>query len=251
MINISYCVYKHTTPNSKVYIGITSKKPEERWKGGAGYSNNKHFASAIQLYGWNNIKHEIIKDGLSKEQACEIEKQLIKEYDSTNRNKGYNVSTGGENSSEGFHHTEEAKEKIGEASKGRKRSACNIRAVRKALAKKVKVYDINRNYIGTYDTVIEAEKATGVNNSNIVATCKGKYEQFKGYIFRYEDDTKPIELTKKHRKPVAAYDLDGKLVSVFKSIKEASRTLNIADTHISDCCLGRYKQSGGFVWKYI
>ena len=26
-----FCVYKHTTPSGKVYIGITSRKPKERW----------------------------------------------------------------------------------------------------------------------------------------------------------------------------------------------------------------------------
>lgn len=33
-----YCVYKHTTPNGKVYIGITSKNPLKRWNNGIGYS---------------------------------------------------------------------------------------------------------------------------------------------------------------------------------------------------------------------
>lgn len=28
----NYIVYKHTIPSEKVYIGITSMKPEKRWK---------------------------------------------------------------------------------------------------------------------------------------------------------------------------------------------------------------------------
>lgn len=31
---MKYVVYKHTCPNGKVYIGITSQKPEHRWKKG-------------------------------------------------------------------------------------------------------------------------------------------------------------------------------------------------------------------------
>jgi hypothetical protein len=27
-----YTLYKHTAPNGKVYIGITSRKPESRWE---------------------------------------------------------------------------------------------------------------------------------------------------------------------------------------------------------------------------
>ena len=94
---MNFCVYKHTAPNGKVYIGITCQKPEERWKNGKGYGNNKHFKAAIQYYGWPNIQHEIIKDNLTKEQACILEKELIKIFDSTNPKKGYNQSTGGEN----------------------------------------------------------------------------------------------------------------------------------------------------------
>ena len=67
----SYYIYKHTFPNNKVYIGITSKKPEYRW-GKEGkeywYSNRKMFY-AIKKYGWNNIIHDILFNNLTKEEA--------------------------------------------------------------------------------------------------------------------------------------------------------------------------------------
>ena len=56
-----YSVYKHTTPNGKVYIGITGKEPEKRWMKGRGYQNNPHFSHAIKFYGWENIEHEIVR----------------------------------------------------------------------------------------------------------------------------------------------------------------------------------------------
>lgn len=33
----NYCVYKHTTPSKKVYIGMTGQDPEKRWRNGSGY----------------------------------------------------------------------------------------------------------------------------------------------------------------------------------------------------------------------
>ena len=36
-----YSVYKHTAPNGKVYIGITSRKPEYRWNNGRAISRGK------------------------------------------------------------------------------------------------------------------------------------------------------------------------------------------------------------------
>ncbi len=41
MDNKKYCVYMHTAPNGKVYIGITSQKPSQRFGRGRGYWHNK------------------------------------------------------------------------------------------------------------------------------------------------------------------------------------------------------------------
>lgn len=91
-----YTVYKHTTPSGKVYIGMTGKNPEERWRNGAGYRQTVPFARAIKKYGWDNIRHEIMATGLTRKEACATERRLIKEYDATNPDKGYNCTTGGE-----------------------------------------------------------------------------------------------------------------------------------------------------------
>lgn len=56
----NYCVYKHTSPSNKVYIGITSQEPERRWKNGNGYKKNLYFTKAIKKYGWDNFAHEIL-----------------------------------------------------------------------------------------------------------------------------------------------------------------------------------------------
>lgn len=46
-----YYIYKHTAPNGKVYIGMTSKNPQERWDSGHGYRKHKYFWNAIKKYG--------------------------------------------------------------------------------------------------------------------------------------------------------------------------------------------------------
>lgn len=97
----NYCVYKHTSPSGKVYIGLTCQNPATRWRGGEGYRRNTFFYRAIRKYGWVNFKHEILFDGLSKAEACDMEIALIKSHDSTNPQKGYNTSTGGESGTAG------------------------------------------------------------------------------------------------------------------------------------------------------
>ena len=105
----TYCVYKHTSPSGKVYIGITRKTAIKRWANGKGYKLNPHFHNAILKYGWNQISHEILETGLSREKAMEEERRLIALYDATNPLFGYNMTFGGEC---GAKFTEEVKEKI-------------------------------------------------------------------------------------------------------------------------------------------
>lgn len=117
----NYVVYKHTSPNGKVYIGITSQNTKDRWLNGKGYNRQLLFYRAIQKYGWDNFTHEILFENLSKEEACQKEIELIAKYQSNNPEFGYNLCAGGEGAN-GYTHTEEAKRLIGLASKGNKYS---------------------------------------------------------------------------------------------------------------------------------
>lgn len=96
MENKKYCVYKHIFPNNKVYIGVTCRKPEYRWDNGNGYTNaQRKIYNAIKKYGWENVKHEILFENLTKEEAEQKEIELIDKYNSTNDNYGYNIEKGG------------------------------------------------------------------------------------------------------------------------------------------------------------
>lgn len=107
-----YCVYMHKNKfNDKVYVGLTSMKPEERWSNGKGYHAG-HFRYAIDKYGWGNFEHIILKDNLTKAEASYWEKYYIRQCNSTDRNYGYNISFGGECG--GHPQTEETRRKISE-----------------------------------------------------------------------------------------------------------------------------------------
>ena len=135
-----YCVYEHISPSGKRYIGITRTSVEERWgHQGYGYRRQLKFYNAIQKYGWDNFKHNIIKTGLTKEQAELLEKELIKKFDCINN--GYNICEGGnvlewtdemrlkaslahkgkQTWWKGRKHTEETKNKMKEAHKNRQK----------------------------------------------------------------------------------------------------------------------------------
>ena len=105
-----YCVYMHISPSNKRYIGITSiSPPEDRWKNGHGYRHNEYFSRAIDKYGWENFQHQIIANDLTEDEAIEMEISLISEYNTTNINYGYNLTSGGE---VGKIYRKEAREKL-------------------------------------------------------------------------------------------------------------------------------------------
>ena len=91
--------------NQKVYIGQTVQKFRKR-KLQHKYEAfnrrlNKPFYNAIRRDGWNSFQWEIIDEADSIEELNEREIYWIDFYDSANRSKGYNLSTGG-NSNSGY-----------------------------------------------------------------------------------------------------------------------------------------------------
>ena len=109
----NYIVYKHTSPNGKVYIGCT--RFLDRFRYGNGYHPTAPFGKAIKEFGWNNFTHEILYSDLSQDEAFAKEIELIAFYQSNNPEYGYNRSVGGKKSALGYKHSEEAKMKIGKA----------------------------------------------------------------------------------------------------------------------------------------
>lgn len=204
----NYFVYIHICPNGKRYIGLTGRTPEIRWGvNGRGYkAHNLHFYNAILKYGWDNIEHNIIARGLSKDEACVLEKYLISKYKTTDRAYGYNKSTGGEMSGAGVKRTlsAETRRKISEVQKGKKMSAEAIRKrsekargqkrskeTRDKIAAATKIpiiqLDIYGNFIAEYESILSAFLITNIAKQNICKCCKGARNSAGGYKWRYKE----------------------------------------------------------------
>lgn len=248
--NGNYCVYVHTSPSGKKYVGQTRTSLKKRWRNGEGYLykykdsdeyKQPAFARAILKYGWDNFEHEVIASNLTKEDADNFEKLLIEKLDTMNPKCGYNCVGGGNsgNFSEetrrkiseankgekhhmyGKHHSEETKMKIGEAHKGLKASEETRRKLSEAR---------------------KGEKAPMYGKRHTEESKKKMSENRKGKGFGVDS---PIA------KKVVQYDLDGNLIKIWHCISDAERELNIHN--IVGCCQRKpnYKTVGGYIWRYF
>ena len=201
----NYSVYVHINKiNNKRYYGITSQKPKDRWRNGKGYKNHKnnkkdtYFYNAIRKYGWDNFKHEVLFEGLTKEEACLLEQCYIVLYDTTNRNKGYNRTTGGES----FNHTDDTKKALSDLYKGennpfygkthseetkQKISKANSGA-NNGHARKVIQYDRGGNVIKTWECIMDASIGLNINYCSIIACCNGRQKTAGGFVWKYARD---------------------------------------------------------------
>ena len=217
-----YIVYQHKNKiNEKVYIGITSQKPEQRWGSqGCNYKSSPHFYSAIQKYGWDNFEHNILFTGLTKEQACLKEQELIKEYNLMNREFGYNSTSGGDI----FVMNEETKQKISQAMKGNQNNLGHPCSEEK----KKKISDAQKG-----------RKFTEEHKQKLSEAAKNRHVPCS-------EKKKQILKEKSHKKPVYCEELN----KVFESVQECSRQLGIPATNISKLCKGRGKTLKGYHLRY-
>lgn len=123
-----YKVYCYISPSGKRYIGQTKLSLSQRAGiGGKNYEGCVVFWNAILKYGWDNFTSIVLADNLSKQQADDLEKKYIKEFNTLNIQFGYNMKEGGHHAPPadggywaGKTLSEEHKLAIGRAGKGRK-----------------------------------------------------------------------------------------------------------------------------------
>lgn len=274
----TYYVYVHTNiANGKKYVGVTKRKPKERWGNGSNYKYNEKFYRAIMKYGWKDgFTHEVVASGLSAIEAAKMEQELIKKYDSYKN--GYNNSLGGENTSE-FRMSEEQRRAQSERMKGKwvgeNNSAYGVspkdrmseeayeqwakdaseRMKRVGIERTRKVISLSENVI--YNSAVEASEKTGIDLQTLRNLCKGncitrKFDD-NGYNYRfrwYYDDETPMTMDeftiKIAKKPIICLDTK----QLFISPIEASRVMGLGASQISGVCNGRLVSVKGYKFAF-
>lgn len=133
-----YSIYKATNKiNGKSYIGFDSHWPKRiKQHKFSSKKDRQIFYDAIRKYGWDNFEWQVLYQSKDKDYIWKVmENYFIVEYrtfvgfDDCN---GYNMTLGGDGRN-GYHHSDNAKKKLSELSKGRIFSEETRKKISKAL----------------------------------------------------------------------------------------------------------------------
>ena len=220
-------IYKYTSPSGKSYIGQTCRSLKERaGKDGQGYVNCSIFFRAIQKYGFENFKCEILEE-VSLDDIDKKEKFYIDLYKTIQPN-GYNVRDGGKNNYQ---------------NRGK-----NISPVIK--------YDLSGNFVQYFESVKAAAKDADCCYQAIVGVLDRVRKHHKNYIYRYvgENPPEPIKSIPTHGRKIGQFTLDDKFIAEYNSANEAARAIgknSNAGRNIRSVCSGDRKTAFGFKWKNL
>lgn len=210
-----FIVYCHTnTVNGKKYIGITSQKPERRWRNGNGYPVGA-FHRAIIKYGWNGFSHEILLSGLDEKTAKDEEKRLILQFQTNNKKCGYNITDGGDGTC-GYARSDEEKNRMSASRKGRH------------AGEKNPMYGKVGKLSPMFGTHMKSESKAKLSNALILQHNSGAYKKLQVKVYAVKDG----------------------VTIFFNSIADAERSTGVPSTHITRNCKGKRNSAGGFVWSY-
>lgn len=273
-------VYSMKFPSNKRYVGITTKKPRNRFKEHmtlAKTERKRKIYKAIRKYGEKNIEFEILETIQSEDVVslfkylCEKETYYIDKYDTFYN--GYNCTKGGEGTvgmvgelnpfyglkhkqetlsilsekASKRRHTEETKRKIALAGKGRKHTEESIQKMRdNSNNKKVICLDTQEIFHST----CECSKKLGIARSDIRKVCEGKRITAHGMKFRFYENgsIKEVKEPRNNRvKKIMCVETKKK----YSSIKDCCEDLNVRHQHVSAVLRGKQKTTKGYSFIYI
>jgi len=198
--NNMYVVYQHRRKdNGEIFYigqGIIKRAYEGSWN-----RRNSDWLKVVEEAGGFDV--DILETNLTREESLKVESDYIKKYGTKKHKTGILVNerlSGTRGSSSGYKHTPEKIKEISEKTKiamyeknsGEKLSESlkkhfNKSGIKENLSYNVKVaqYDLEGNYIRTFNSMNEAERETGVWSTNISNACRGIYKKSGGFKWSY------------------------------------------------------------------
>ena len=208
MVERNYCVYSHVNKvNGKQYIGMTNN-PRHRWaRDGERYENSVRFMGAIRKYGFDNFDHIILFDNLTKQEAFDLEIELIAKYKTQDGRYGYNISPGGQ----GGNYLDEEQLKI-QSKKMRQR---NLNPKTNPMTNGRVVWGKTHPYVNSMKVIVTERDGT-VREFDLLTDCSNYYGISKAQMNRIIGGSQPYRVKKRSMNDPRYMKIDG---ATFKSIR--------------------------------
>lgn len=155
----------------------------------------------------------------------------------------------------GTHRSEETKKKISESSLGKEISQETKNKIKDKIinlqGRKVKQYDLDGNFIKTWDYIKLASTSLHIDAANISACCmyKPNHSTAGGYIWRYEEDNSPIIIDKSNY--IVQIDFFGNKIKEWKNANLAGKELDMKGTNILKVCKNEFVQYRGCLFMFL
>lgn len=111
-------------------------------------------------------------------------------------------------------------------------------------------FDLIGGEIVDYVSARDASIKTGVDCSQIIYCCKGRYKTAGGFGWRYKLPPKSLH-GKTHLKPVAQLNKSGEIIRLYDSVGNAAKMMNTSRGFISRACQNLDSTAFGFYWRYV
>ena len=123
------------------------------------------------------------------------------------------------------------------------------------------IFDLEKNLLGEFNSLQEAERE-GFGNYECISQCLRNiegYNSVKGNIpcFNIEEfETRKEKYIKglskgKLSNVISKYSLDGDFLNIYYTYSDAAKSCNLKNiSGIKKCCELKYKQAGGFQWRF-
>lgn len=89
------------------------------------------------------------------------------------------------------------------------------------------------------------KRNNNVNNLEWVTNSENQKHAFKLHLQTNSGNNNP------RARKINQYDLNGKLIKTWNSIYEITKELGINRSSIWRCCIGKYKKSHNYIWRYV
>lgn len=122
------------------------------------------------------------------------------------------------------------------------------------FSKAVLQYDPQGNFIKKWDCQSDVSRSFGVTPGAFSNVINKPTKLYRGYMWVSFDGTiqEKIQPSKSRFAPkkVLQYSLEGEFIKEWDDAKIAAEQLNLVAKGIKDCCRGRQKSHGGYIWKF-